>query len=328
MPSAGGFDILAAGFSDTVQTQIERNLLETLRSGLAFTPAGSVVTAAQRPGGNGDYRYTLWTDTDPDLSALDEITPPSPTFMAGDNIEFSGSLIGQYVPISWLASIQAGEDLVAEAVDKVSRMAAEAYDQVAKAAYEGATTDLFGGSGNVTTGDVAAGDILTPALLVEMITLLRERDVKPLANGRYALVGHPRAFAPLLEDFADGTVDAASFGVVGNLIDGAVGSYLGFDFVPTSRGIVAAGGGTGGIDVHKLAAIGSGSLAMSAVAGNFSAIVRASNDVADPLGQIKATVGYKAFVGAALVEVANRSDGAGIADAQVQRSLTVQVAGE
>lgn len=324
----GGFNVggPTVGFDRAVQELILRNVIQNLRWGTqAYLPAGSVVTAVQVPGANGTYRFTNWTDVQPDLTELGETTPPDPTFLAGDDLEFSGKLIGQYVPITYLASIEAGESLTARAISIVSRMAAEAYGAIAQAAYAGATTDIYAAAAG-STGAVDAGDVLDSALLVDIVTLLRARSVKPLANGRYALVGHPQAFAPLLKAFASGSVNAASFGTVGNLIEGSIGAYLGFDFVPTEVGTILGGDGASSIDVHKLVAIGSQSIALSAVAGNFAPIVQPGGGVTDPLRQIAATVGYKAFAGAKIVSVSNRSDGAGNLESPIQRCVTVEVA--
>ena len=327
--SLGGYNVSGptVGFGTTIQNLILRNVIARLRGGLAYTPAGSIVPAVQKPGGSGTYTLTNWTDIEPDLTELAEVTPPGPTFLAGDNLQFAAKLIGQYLPVTWLATILAGEDLVAQSVETISRMAAEAYDLLARNVYLAATTDFWAGTSSNSTDDVVYTDILTSELCVDIVQALRANDVEPLPSGAYALVGHPLAFSPLLKAFADGTVNAASFGTVGDLTKGSIGRYLSLDFVPTSRGIVLTGAGKNNADIYKLCAIGKQALAMSSVGGNFTPIVRVSNDVSDPLGQIKATIGYKAFAGAALVKVANRSDGAGSADAQVARCYLAEVGG-
>lgn len=323
----GGFNLNTTGFDRQIQTQIIRNVIALLRAGLEFTPNGSVIKATQAPGGQGTYRLTNWTDIEPDLTELGETTPPGPTFMAGDDIEFSAKLIGQFIPVTWLASIEAGESLVARASEKVARMAAEAYDKIAQNAYDAEATspDLFGGTGNSHVGDVAAGDCLTANLCVDIVTALRSQDILPLPDGTYHVVGHPQAFDPLLRDMISGKIPSANFGQVGDLQTGELGRFLGLSFRPTTKGTFLGGAGTGSADLAVLSVIGAQSIALSEVGSNFAAIVRPSVGTDDPLGQIVATVGYRAFAGAKLVSIANRSNGDGDAEAPIKRSLCVVV---
>jgi hypothetical protein len=273
-------------------------------------PAGSVVKAALKPGGNGTVRFTLWSDVDPDLTELDETTPPGPTFLAGDDQEFESKLLGQYVPITYLSELKAGESLAARAVEKVSRMAAEAYNQVAKNAYAAITPETNG------TPDVIDTDIL-----VDLATELRLRDVAPI-GGYYNLVGNPAAFKPLLKDIASGANAgaAAAFGTIGDLQAGEIGKYLGFRFISTGSDDIA-----GASSSHLVVAIGAGSLAVSEVAGNFGVIVKHSG-TEDPLNQVPMTVGWRAFVGAEVVALKNRSDGDGNLGNAIERALTFEAA--
>jgi hypothetical protein len=303
----GGFNLGTAGYDRTIQTQIERNVIATLRAGLAYTPAGSIVKAGLKPGGNGTVRFTLWSDVDPDLTELAETTPPGPTFLAGDDQEFESKLLGQFVPITYLASLKAGESLAARAVEKVSRMAAEAYNQTAKNAYDALTT--------FNTG--TAPDTLDADALIDIAAELRVRDVEPLADGKYNLIGHPKAFVPFLKDLASGAGAgmAAAFGTIGDLKAGVSGSALGFNFVSTGSDDLA-----GVSSSHKVVAVGKGSLAMSEVAGNFGVIVKHSG-TEDPLDQVPMTVGWRAFVGAEVVALKNRSDGDGNLGSAIERAV-------
>jgi hypothetical protein len=323
----GGFNLQTSGFARTIQEQIIRNVIDLLRTGLEFTPQGSVIKAVQKPGGSGVYRLTNWTDVEPDLTELSETQPPAPLFLAGDDLEFSAKLIGSFFPVTWLASIEAGESLVAQAVSKISRMAAEAYDKIAQTAYdaEASTPDLFGGTGNDAIGEVGSGDCLDANLCVSILTALRSQDIKPLPDGTYHVVGHPQAFDPMLRAMVNGTIPGANFGQVGDLQKGELGRVMGLSFRDTTRGTFLAGAGLASNDLAVLHVIGAQSLALSEVAGNFAAIVRQSVGTDDPLGQLVATIGYKAFAGAKVVSIANRSDGDGNAEPATKRSLCVVV---
>ena len=71
--------------------------------------------------------------------------------------------------------------------------------------------------------------------------------------------------------------------------------------------------------------VGKQSIALSDI-GSLKSIVQPGGGPTDPLKQIVATIGFRGFIGGTLVEVSNTSDGAGVLDAAIRRSVTFEAA--
>lgn len=329
MPDIGGFNIGSTGFSDLVQRAIYRNAIRLLRTAAVYAQPESVLALARQDGNNMTVRATLWTDVEPDLSALTEGTPPSPTKMAEDNVEASIIEVGGYIPIFSQANYQLA-GLVAQAVDKVGRQVYLAFDTLARSLYLAGTTDVYAGTGNSATADVAVGDVLTTDLVDELVTRARESDLEPFGDGLYRIVGHPRLFTPLLQEAGTngtGFAPAANQGTVGDLVKGTIGDYHGARFISAgSRGILLDNAGTSSADVYKGILIGKQSIALTDMS-SIETHTDPGGGPTDPLHQIVATVAWKGFLGGVLVDLANFSDGAGNLDASIKRSVLFEAAG-
>jgi N4-gp56 family major capsid protein len=331
-----GFNSEANGFDQLVQVAIYRDVIRTLRTQAHYAMPESVLPLQRMDGNNLSVRATLWTDVAPDLTALAEGTPPSPTKMAEDQVTASLTEVGGYIPIFSQAAYQL-DQLVMQATDKVGRQIYLAFDTFARKLYADSLTDAFAGTANTQTSGIGAGDVLTTALIDEMVTRARESDLEPFADGLYRIVGHPRAFAPLLSEVGagggmTGFAPAASFGSAGDLVTGTIGGWHGGLFVSAgSRGIKIATGDAGAdstlaaVDVYKIALVGRSSIALTNL-NSVQTIVQQGGGPTDPLRQIVATVGWRGFMGGVLVDAANFSDGAGTLDASIKRSVTAEVA--
>ena len=224
----GGFNLQSAGFANTVNTAIHRDVVAILRADVTYALPPSVLPLERVAGSTFTHRATLWTDIEPDLTALAEGVPPDPKKMAGDNIEVTVIEVGDYIPVFSQAEYQDGGalKLVMNATKKVARMQALAFDTLARTIYDAASTDVFAGTGNAATIDVAAGDVLTTAIVDELVTRARENDLEPFEDGLYRIIGHPRLFKPLIAEAAAngaGFLQAAVQGTVGDLKAGVVG---------------------------------------------------------------------------------------------------------
>ena len=327
----GGFNLQSAGFSRLVQVAIHRSVIENLRAKGAYAIPESLLKLGAKPGSTFVRRATLWTDVDPTLTALSEGVVPSPKKMSEDDLEVTVIEVGDYIPVFSQAAYQDGgaENLVMQATKKVARMVELAFENLAKSIYTAGTTTLYGGTGNAASADVAAGDVLTTAMVDELVTQARERDMVPFSDGLYRIVGHPRLFKPLLTEAGSngaGFVNAAIRGAAGDVAGGVIGDYHGAKFISAgSRGIKLAGAGTGAIDVYKGIIVGKEALALSDL-GSIATFVESGGGPTDPLHQIVATIGFRGFIGGTLVSVANTSDGAGTNDADIQRSVLFEAA--
>ncbi len=413
-----GFNLQSAGFSDTVRVAIIRDVIKMLRADAVYAIPESVIPLQPDAGGGNSFvrKATVFPDipaaNSGTGSVLAEGVPPSPRKLAEDSMSVTVQEVGDYVPVFSQAAYQYGQGrAVAIAVDKVARMQFLLWDNLAKSIYNAGTTALFGGSTATSTATLQSGNVLTTAMVDELVTRARENDLQPFGDGLYRIVSGPRAFKALFTEAAangGAFVNAANLGTVGDLTMGTIGDYHGARFVSagsramktsaqTGPAIPAAGTAaiaatdvvtttgahglvagnqvrvvtiTGGAglaaatnyfvvsptsttfklaatlngaaidittdssaialayvnDVFKSILIGKGSIALSDP-GSVENIFQPGGGPADPLRQTVATVGFKGFIGGALVSLANFSDGAGALSPDVVRSLIFETVG-
>jgi N4-gp56 family major capsid protein len=292
---------------------ILRTVQETLQGGLAYTPAGSVIPAALVPGSSGVFRSFGVSDLPEGGAVSVEDGQPDPEIedLAIDFVEMQGHAIGRSIGVTDNAKARSPFNLSAIAVQKVSRDILVTYDGYARDCYKNAPVGIYGGTANSHVGDVAAGDKMTASILKDMVTILRGRDVKPLANGLYAFVASPYLLRDLMAD--DEYVDEMKFADPSTFLENqVVGRYAGAALINAgSRGLVQAGAGTGSIDVSIGVLIGAN--ALFAALGGLQVIAATGPDKADPLNR-RDVYSYKGFAAAILNDV------------QTERFVTVAVA--
>lgn len=318
MPQVFGFDIQAPGFTDTVVNLVSRSIIETLRAGLPHLPKGAVIPATQLPGHNGTFVYAAYPDLAPDTTSLTEGTPPAAKLLGIDSVSFSAAQKGNYVKVTDLAQMQSPHNLATVAAGKIQRQMVETADELARLVWATHTTDIFSGSSNAATADLAAGDYLSAANVMDAVAVLRSKDVAPLGGGDYLAIAHPFALRGLATDKR--FVAAAQYGDPSRLFKGSIGGFEGCQFVPSGRATTKAGTG---ITVFATTVIGGQSIAFGDI-GTLQVIVE-HGGVSDPLHQLD-TVGWKAFLGGCLVKVSETTDGAGTNGSAVDRVVTIESA--
>jgi N4-gp56 family major capsid protein len=321
MPNTFGYGTDTTGFSDTVVKLVHKAIIETLRSGLVYLPRGSVVPAQQKPGYNGTMVHVAYPDLPVFTTDLTEGIPPTGSKLGIDKVEYTCTQKGNYVKLTDLAELESPHQLAKVAANKIEQQMVETVDELARLVWATHATDLYSGTSNAATLDVAAGDVLTAANAMDAVAILRAKNVAPFANGDYLAITHPYVLRGLANDKR--FVEAAKYGDPSRLFKGSIGGFEGAQFVPTSRGTKNAGAGTAGIDVFETIVIGANSIAFGDI-GTLEVIIE-KGGVSDPLHQLK-TVGWKAFIGGALVKVAEKSDGAGVNAADVDRMVTIESA--
>jgi hypothetical protein len=249
MPS--GLQLTSTGFSDTVRIAIIRDVLSMLRAEAVYALPESILPLGPDPEGGNSFvrKTTLWTDfpaANAGLgSTLVEYTPPTPRQMAEDSISVTVAEVGDYVPVSSQAAYQYGEGkALAQVISKVARMEFLMLDNYARAAYAAGTADLFAGTAS-SIATLQSGNVLTTALVDELVTRAREQDLQPFSDGLFRIIGGPRAFKGLLTEAAtngSGFLNQANGQQApGDLRMGVIGDYHGARFIGAgSRQIVTA----------------------------------------------------------------------------------------
>jgi N4-gp56 family major capsid protein len=302
----------SSNFSDTVVALVLKQVQESLRAGLVYSPVGSIIPAVLVPGSNGTFRSVGYSDL-PDGGEVDVETgdaDPDVEDLGIDFVEFTGKQVGRTVGIEDTAMDRSPHNLAAIAADKIARAVALCTDEVPRSLYAAATPGLFGGTSKDAVGEIAAGDKMTAGLLKDGVAMLRSADVKPLSNGLYGFVASPLVIRDLQED--DDYIEEMGKADPSTFLTGQVAKYAGCAIIDAgSRGIFKAGAGTGSIDVAIGTLVGANSV-FAALAG-LKIYAVTTPDHADPLNR-RNLWSFKAFRGGILNDV------------QSQRFLNIAVA--
>ena len=310
MPNTFGFGTDTTGFSSTTHDHILKEVVATLRAGLVSMPRGAVVPAvivAQR-GENFVLRSTAYPDlvdtasTDP----LSEGVAPSALKLGIDTMDWSVTQSGGRTVITDLAQLQSPHDLKTIAADKIARLAADKVDAIGRAALAAGAADL---------GDSFAA--LDTDTLLDVVANLQNRDVEPVPGiGFYCLL-HPYALRGLTgESDLNGYVDVTAQAAAGNLTSGAVGQYRGITFLTSTKFEATAG-------QYPVYMFGANSIAAGDVS-TMEFIHWQDAGVGNELRQL-AGVGYKAILGAKVMDFSEETDGAGTNASTVARAVQFTV---
>ena len=291
----------STNFDQSVVATVIKTLQASLRAGLVYTPAGSVIPAQLVPGSNGTFRSFGVSDLPEGLEVDLETGDPDPDIedLGLDFAEFTGKQVGRVIGIEDTAQDRSPFNLAAVAAEKISRAAHVLLDNVPRNLYLAAGADLYGGSSIDSSGELAAGDLLTAALIKDAVALLRSNDVKPLANGLYALVASPLAIRDLYED--DHFIDEMKMADPSTFLVGQVAKYGGAAIIDAgSRANVLAGAAGDGADIYISTLIGGD--AVFAGLGGIKVYAVTGADKADRLNR-RDSWGFKAFVGGIINDV-------------------------
>jgi N4-gp56 family major capsid protein len=291
----------STNFDKTIVATVIKTLQASLRAGLVYTPAGSVIPAQLVPGSNGTFRSFGVSDLPEDGEVDLETGDPDPDLedLGLDFAEFTGKQVGRVIGIEDTAQDRSPFNLAAVAGDKISRAAHVLLDNVPRKLYLAAGADIYGGASNSHVGDLAAGDKMTASLIKDGVALLRSNDVKPLANGLYALVASPLVIRDLYDD--DKFIDEMKMADPATFLVGQVAKYAGCAIIDAgSRANVDAGAAGDGADVHMSTMIGGD--AVFAGLGGIKVYAVTGADKADRLNR-RDSWGFKAFVGGIINDV-------------------------
>ena len=289
-------------FDKTVQAIIERKLSEELRGSLVQLPPGAIVPASFKgkgSGGNGVFRFDRVEDLDavPASHLLTEGVPPAGQTLDLGYEEFTAVQRGDFVRLSDLSDFESPHALANTAAEKIRRQMAAIIDARASQLWGAGANQLFAGSSNSATADVAAGDVMTSALIKRAVATLEGANVPRFgagSNAGYVGLIHPNVkFDLTLDDDAGGWIDASRYGAPDQLFNGEIGKYAGVRFVVTTGTPVFGAAGTASIDVYQTTILGPSSMAFGDLATQEIIVERGG--VSDPLHQ-QMTVGWKCFL--------------------------------
>jgi N4-gp56 family major capsid protein len=306
MPNTFGFGTDTTGFSSTVHDDIQKAVVETLRAGLVSLPRGAVVPAViiAQSGTNFTLRSTSYPDlvdttpTDP----LTEGVAPAALKLGIDTQDWTVQQTGARTVVTDIAQLQSPHDLTKVAQEKISRLAAEKIDAIGRAALTALTT----------TNDYL--QVLDSYAVNDMVAIARAADLAPINGVGYYAITHPNVLAGLAkEDGLNGYNDLiAQVGGGDAITKGAVAQYKGLTFLTSTKYTATAGN-------YPLFIVSGNSIA----AGDISSmeyVPWTAAGVGNELGQLKG-FGFKAILGAEVLDLSTTADGAGTNATSVPRVL-------
>jgi N4-gp56 family major capsid protein len=297
-----------ANFDKTVVELIQRRIVEELRSGLVHLQ--DALKATYVAGTNGTMRFIAYTDLSIDTGTPSPGTPPwltqgvAPTeeALAITYDEMAAYQAGRLVGISDIAMAESPHDLIAVAGDRVAFNAKATIDEyIANILKAGTSNTIFAGTSNTQTSDVAAGDVLVAANIKRAVATLAGSSVPRFPDGYYHAIIHPEAvYQLMIDDDTGGWMDANKYTDNRPLLAGELGRYAGVRFMESAYAGIQADSGTGSVDVYSTIVYGQDAWAFGDLQ-TMRVYFNRGADKADPLNQ-KASVGWKAMFGAALID--------------------------
>lgn len=290
-------------FSNTVVALVMKRLEEELRLKLVHLAPGHYTPGTYMPGTN-KLRYIAYRDlsivtgtpTPGTPPWLTEGTKPDSEAMSITFDEFSAFQAGRIIGLTDVGLTQSPHDLIAVAADRIAFNAAATIDQYVADQLSTGTTVTYASTA-VSRITVAAGMVVTGALIKKVVAALKSANVPTYPDGYYHAYVHPKVIYDIQSDTAvGGWMDANKYTDSMPLLTGEIGRYAGVRFMESTAAHIFTGAGAGAIDVYSTFVSGPDSYGFGDMQTLRSYYVAPGGDHADPLAQ-KGYVGWKAMFG-------------------------------
>lgn len=300
-------------FDKTVQVLIRKTLEEELLPNLPHLRDG-FIKATFVKGSNSTMRFlrvpyltsgtnngTVSAGTAPWLT---EGTAPTALALSLGYEEFTAYQAGQRVEVTDVAAMESPLDLMGFAGRNIARDAAATADEYVGRILAAGTNVLYAGSGNVARTDVGSTDVLTGSLVRRARANLAADSVPTFGDGTYHGIIHPAVTFDFEEDDnVGGWLAVGTYSAPNQIQSGEVGKYAGVKFFESPQARIFAAGGAGAVDVYSTFIAGPDSYAFGDWGKLEFPMYGFTAAPGNDLGQ-KASVGWKGFIGAMLVDEA------------------------
>lgn len=301
-------------FDKTVVVGVQRRIEELLRGSLVHLQD---CTRGEWMSGNSetirfisypDIAVTVGTPTPGSGIWLTEGTAPTATAGTIDYEEMTAYQAGRVEDITDKAALLNPHDLIAIRGERLARHAARVVDTYISetvGAHASPRTTVYSGSSNAQTSDVAAGDIITGYNVKQAVAALAAAAVPRFPDGYYHAWIHPNVsmLGLMVDDDAGGWIDANKYTDNRPLLNGELGRYAGVRFMESPYTYVRTASGTSSIDVYDTVIYGPGAFGFGDITSIETFFNRGASK-SDPLNQIAARLGWKAWFGAKVLTAA------------------------
>lgn len=288
-----------------LQTYYDKKLLSRLIPNFVYANLGQKRSIPKNGGKTINFRK--FASLSAATTALTEGTTPAGNSITVTAITADVSQYGDYVQVSDFLDLVSIDPVIDEMANVFGEQCADSIDQVVRDVVATGTT-VQRAAGRASRVTIAAGDNFSVTELRKAIRTLKINNAKPMSDGYYVAVIHPRTMYDLQGD--SNWVNAHQYTDSGikDLYKGEVGMLYGVRFIVSSNGKVFTGAGASGIDVYATMIFGQEAFGLVDVAGGSACqmIIKphGASGTEDPLNQ-RATIGWKVnFVAKILQESA------------------------
>jgi len=241
-------------------------------------------------------------------TALSEGITPAGSALSITDITATVLQYGDFITVTDVLDYSSQDPILMEAAEILGDQMGDTIDQLTRDILAAGTNKYFAGSGHTLRVQVAAGEIITDALIKKVVRLLKNNKARRITkminattgynttpvNASYIGICHPNTSYDLkaITNF----VPVEKYSSTMSVIEGEIGKYDEVRFVETANAKVFTGEGASAIDVYATLIFGSDAYGTTRISGEaVQNIVKplGSGGTADPLNQ-RATSGWKA----------------------------------
>lgn len=241
-------------------------------------------------------------------TALSEGITPSGSQLSVTDITATVAQYGDFVTVTDVLDFSSQDPVLMEAAEILGDQMGDTLDQLTRDVLAAGTNVYYAGSGHTLRSQVAAGELITLALVQKAVRLLKGNKARRMTkmvnattgynttplNASYIAICHPNTTYDLKG--ISTWVGVEKYASTNGIMEGEVGKLDEVRFVETTNAKVFTGAGASSIDVYATLVFGSDAYGTTRISGEaVKNIVKplGSAGSADPLEQ-RATSGWKA----------------------------------
>lgn len=239
---------------------------------------------------------------------LSESITPIGSQLSVTDITATVAQYGDFVTVTDVLDFQSQDPVLMEAAEILGDQMGDTLDQLTRDVLSAGTNVYYAGTGHTLRNQVAAGELITLALVQKSVRLLKTNKARRMTkmvnattgygttplNASYIAICHPNTTFDLKA--ISTWVSVEKYASTNGIMEGEVGKLDEVRFVETTNAKVFTGAGAAGIDVYATLVFGSDAYGTTRISGEaVKNIVKplGSAGSADPLEQ-RATSGWKA----------------------------------
>ncbi len=286
-----------SNFSSLVTALVLRRSEDILAASYVHA-SPSVVYHGQLVKGTSSIVFPAFAQLAANTTTLTEGAPPTAQALTIATDTVTAAQMGWTVEITDLALIEAPQNLIEVAADRIADQAANSIDVVVR--------DIIAAGASVKyangTARSAVSSNITGTLVRQAALNLASRNVPRWADGFYHAILSPNQAYDLMADTGStGFTEMVKYTDNKPFLTGEIGEFAGVRFMVTGNAKVFATAGAGNVDVHSAAFFGPDAFGVGDLQSLEARYVAPGGDHSDPIGQ-KAIVGAKCAIGATILD--------------------------